>query len=69
MLPWGSHYGDVVTRANHAWVVAELERDPAVKAAIIHAKEASRAIESNGDKLRFYIPKTTKMTSFFKCTI
>ena len=38
MLPWGCHYRNLVSQADHAWVAADLSADPQVALAMREAK-------------------------------
>ena len=43
MLPWGSQHRNVVSRVGHAWILADLARDPQAAAAAELAEGLSGA--------------------------
>ena len=49
MLPWGCHYRNRVSQADHAWVAAELSADPQVQRATTEAAALSAAAGREAD--------------------
>ena len=43
MLPWGSHYRNLVTTPGHAWVAYALENDAQVQEAAAHSRALAAA--------------------------
>ena len=60
MLPWGSQYRNVVSREGHAWILADLARDPQVAAAAELASSSSSSAlfeeEESPLSLRLHLP-------------
>ena len=51
ILPWGSHYRNIMSREGHAWVLAALAADPQVAAATRAAEETVRSSGLSGTLL------------------